>query len=141
MLRVTPRLVIPTEELEFSFVRSSGPGGQNVNKVNSKAVLRWDARRSTALSGDVRERFEAKFASRLTTEGHLLISSQRYRDQARNADDCLKKLRAMLASVAVAPRRRRPTKPSRAAVARRLESKQAQSRKKQTRRARPSAEE
>lgn len=140
MLRVSPRITIPPDELEFSFVRSSGPGGQNVNKVNSKAVLRWDARRSTALPVDVRERFEAKFSSRLTTEGHLLISSQRYRDQGRNADDCLEKLRTMLGSVAVAPRRRRPTKPSRAAVARRLDAKQAQSRKKQTRRSKPGAD-
>ena len=141
MLRVSPRITIPPGEFEFSYVRSSGPGGQNVNKVNSTAVLRWDARRSTALPPDVRERFEAKFSSRLTTEGQLVISSQRYRDQGRNAEDCLYKLREMLASVAVPPRRRRATKPSRAAVARRLDSKQAQSRKKQTRRDRPGSDE
>jgi ribosome-associated protein len=134
MLRVSPRIQIPDDELVFTYVRSSGPGGQNVNKVNTKALLRWDARGSEALPADVRERFESKFGSRLTTEGHLLVSSQRYRDQARNAEDCRAKLRAMLASVAVAPRRRRPTKPTRSAVARRLKSKQAQAQKKQSRR-------
>jgi len=135
MLRVTPRIQIPDEELEFTFVRSSGPGGQNVNKVSSKAVLRWDARASEALPADVRERFEAKFGSRLTNEGHLIVGSQRYRDQARNAEDCREKLRAMLAAVAQPPKRRRPTKPSRAAVARRLKTKQERSQRKQSRQA------
>ena len=93
MLIVNSRLQIPLSEFEFTYVRSSGPGGQNVNKVNSKALLRWPVIRSASLPPDVRERFLRRFASRLTTEGELLINSQRYRDQGRNADDCLEKLR------------------------------------------------
>ena len=134
MLIVNSRIRIPESEFEWTFVRSSGPGGQNVNKVSSKAVLRWHATESAALPEEIRRRFLARFASRLTTGGELVISSQRYRDQPRNIADAREKLRAMLASVAVPPKKRKPTKPSRAAVARRLESKQARSRKKQLRR-------
>ncbi|REK12409.1 MAG: aminoacyl-tRNA hydrolase [Planctomycetota bacterium] len=134
MLTVNSRIRIPESELETTFARSSGPGGQNVNKVNSKAMLRWRARTSEALPDDVRERFLARYRSRITTDGDIIVSSQRYRDQARNVDDARKKLCAMLASVAVPPKKRKPTKPSRAAKQRRLESKQAQARKKQLRR-------
>ena len=133
MLIVNSRIQIPDAELELTFVRSSGPGGQNVNKVSSKAVLRWRMLANTTLPPDVRERFLAKYRGRLTTEGDLLISSQRYRDQGRNIIDAKEKLAAMLTGVAVAPKKRRPTKPSRAAVARRIESKQATSKKKQMR--------
>jgi ribosome-associated protein len=133
MLVVNSRIRIPADELQWAFARSSGPGGQNVNKVSSKAVLRWNMLASTALPPDVRERFLAKHASRLTTEGELIISSQRYRDQGRNIADAKEKLVEMLAGVATAPKKRRPTKPSRAAKARRIESKQATSKKKQLR--------
>jgi len=134
MLHVTSSIRIPLSELEFTYVRSSGPGGQNVNKVNSKAVLRWPATASSSLPPGVRERFLAKFGSRLTNDGELLISSQRYRDQGKNTADCLEKLRAMVAAIAIAPKKRRPTKPSRAAKQRRLETKQVHSRKKELRR-------
>jgi ribosome-associated protein len=133
MLIVNSRIQIPDDELELTFVRSSGPGGQNVNKVSSKAVLRWRMLANNTLPLDVRERFLAKYRGRLTTEGDLLISSQRYRDQGRNIVDAKEKLAAMLLGVAVAPKKRRPTKPSRASVARRIESKQATSKKKQMR--------
>jgi ribosome-associated protein len=135
MLVVNSHIRIPQSEFQFTFVRSSGPGGQNVNKVNSKAVLRWPILESKSLPADVRERFLARYRKRLTTEGELIISSQRYRDQGRNIADALDKLRAMLAEVATRPKTRRPTKPSRSAVARGVESKQARSRKKQMRRA------
>lgn len=134
MLVVNSRIRIPDAELEWSFTRSSGPGGQNVNKVSSKAVLRWRAAASSALPVDIRARFQQRFASRLTTEGDLLLSSQRYRDQGRNIEDVKQKLIAMLEGVSVAPKKRRPTKPSKGAVARRRESKQAISKKKQLRR-------
>jgi ribosome-associated protein len=122
-------------ELRFSYARSSGPGGQNVNKVESKAVLRWDVARSRAVPPDVRARFLARFASRITGEGELVLASQRYRDRERNVADCVAKLQAMLGQVAAPPKRRRPTKPSRGARERRLESKRAQARKKADRRA------
>ena len=136
MLIVSRQLQIPLAEFEITFARSSGPGGQNVNKVNSKAVLRWAVSRSLALPEEVRERFLRKFASRLTTEGELLVTSQRYRDAPRNAQDCLEKLRAMLLGVAQPPKRRRATRPTRGSVERRLQGKHRQSAAKQNRRVR-----
>lgn len=133
-LNVDSRIQIPLSELAFTFVRSSGPGGQNVNKVNSKAVMRWDVRSSGSLPDDVRERFLARYARRLTGEGELLISSQRYRDQGRNQADCLEKLRDMLAEVATPPKRRRPTRPKRGDIERRLEAKKLEGSKKRSRR-------
>ncbi|MGC3968877.1 MAG: alternative ribosome rescue aminoacyl-tRNA hydrolase ArfB [Pirellulales bacterium] len=115
-------------------MRSSGPGGQNVNKVNSKAVMRWRATTSPSLPEGVRARFLAKYGSRLTGEGELVVMSERYRDQPKNVDDCLEKVREMLLSVAIAPKKRKATKPSRAAKQRRLDSKKRDSTKKQNRR-------
>lgn len=134
MLLVNPRIRIPDSEIEFTYVRSSGPGGQNVNKVNSKAVLRWAMVESASLPADVRARFLEKFKNRLTAAGDVIISSQRYRDQARNANDALEKLGAMLAAVAVAPKKRRATRPTKASRVRREKAKQISSRKKQLRR-------
>jgi ribosome-associated protein len=133
MLVVNSRLQIPLAEFEFTYTRSSGPGGQNVNKVNSKACLRWPALASPSLPPGVRARFLQKFGSRITVDGDLLIVSQRYRDRGRNADDCLDKLREMLTSIAVAPTVRRKTKPSRSSIKRRLEGKRQTSQKKQSR--------
>lgn len=133
-LAVNNRIRIPLAEFEFSFARSSGPGGQNVNKVNSKALLRWPVRTSPSLPEAVRDRLLSRFGSRITADGDLLISSQRFRDQGRNVDDCLDKLRGMLIEVAAPPKRRRRTKPSRASIKRRLESKRRKSEKKQGRR-------
>ena len=137
MLTISPRLRIPLAEFEFSFVRSSGPGGQNVNKVNSKAVLRWQALASPSLPEDVRARLAARYRARITASGELLVTSQRYRDQARNANDCLEKVRELLAAIATAPKKRRPTRPSRGAKERRLESKRVAGRKKELRRRPP----
>lgn len=134
-LTVNSRLRIPLAEFEFTFARSSGPGGQNVNKVNSKALLRWPIRTSPTLPEAVRGRFLEKHGNRVTTEGDLLISSQRYRDQGRNVEDCLEKLRVMLAEAAAPPVRRKRTKPSRGSIERRLQSKRIRSDKKQGRRA------
>lgn len=134
MVIVNSRIRVPASELQFTFVRSGGPGGQNVNKVNSKAVLRWRVAESTALPSDVRDRFLSRYGRRVTADGDVLVTSQRFRDQGRNVADVLEKLRAMLAAVAAPPRKRKPTKPSRAAVARRKESKQAHAQKKQRRR-------
>lgn len=134
-LVVNARLRVPLEEFSFTFARSSGPGGQNVNKVNSKALLRWPVAASPSLPAHVRERFLRSYASRITTEGELVMMSQRYRDQGRNVDDCLEKLREMLAAVAAAPVRRKRTKPSRASIERRLEAKRHKSSRKQSRRA------
>src|ERR1700747_1666488 len=87
---------IPEGELHFSFARSGGPGGQNVNKVASKAVLHWDLAANTLLPPEVKDRVRARQANRLTGEGMLVIQSQRYRDQPRNIEDCRDKLREMV---------------------------------------------
>lgn len=133
-LIISPRVRIPAGEFEWSFARSSGPGGQNVNKVNSKAVLRWSPVQSPALPDDVRQRFLTKFATQLTSEGELVIASDESRDQPKNILASLEKLRGMLQQVLVAPRKRKPTKPSLGSKRRRLEGKQRQSEKKQGRR-------
>jgi len=134
MLEVTHSIKIPLEEFEFTYARSSGPGGQNVNKVNSKALLRWRITESPSLAHDVRERFLAKFKTRVTLDGDLLITSQKTRDQISNHDDCLEKLSEMLKSVAIPPKTRRPTKPSKGSKKRRLADKKVQGAKKQGRR-------
>lgn len=131
---------VPLRELEIRFVRSSGAGGQNVNKVNTKAVLRWAVASSSAIASEVRERFLERFATRVTLAGEIVLSSDRYRDQGRNAADCVEKLRAMLAAVAVPPRPRRPTKPGRAARERRLSDKRARSDVKRSRGTRGTSE-
>jgi ribosome-associated protein len=132
-LRVNNRIVIPQSELHFSFVRSSGPGGQNVNKVNSKAQLRWTVANSPSLPDDVRGRFKSRFARRINDRGEVVITSQRYRDQARNIGDCLAKLREMLAAVATPAKRRKKTRPPRAAAESRLRDKRAKAEKKRSR--------
>jgi ribosome-associated protein len=133
MLTMPPNIRITDDELTFTFVRSSGPGGQNVNKVNSKAVLRWNALASPGVPPAVRERFVSRFGARLTEGGDLVLTSQRFRDQSRNEADCVEKLRAMLATVAHPPKRRRKTKPTRASVERRKQQKRETSHKKQGR--------
>jgi ribosome-associated protein len=134
MLVVNSWLKIPLREFEFTFARSSGPGGQNVNKVNTKATLRWPVAASPSLPDDVRDRLMARYRRRITSSGDLLITSQRFRDAGRNVADCIEKLRALLAEVASPPRKRKPTKPTRGSVRRRLEQKRKQSQKKQLRR-------
>lgn len=134
MIAVNDRLVIPDAELQFTFTRSSGPGGQNVNKVNSKANLRWNVQESPSLSDDLRARFIAKFRSRLTQEGELVITSQRYRDQPKNIEDCCQKVAEMLREVLVPPKRRRATKPTRGSQLRRLTDKRQKRLKKEGRR-------
>lgn len=134
MLRVNDRISIPYTEFNFTFARSGGPGGQNVNKVNSKVTLRWDIVKSPTVPADVLARFRAKYHRRMTKDGDLVMTSQRYRDQGRNVADCLEKLRELLLEVAVAPRTRRPTRRTKGSVQRRLNDKKQRSDKKQSRR-------
>jgi len=133
-LRVGDRIRVEADELRFQFARSAGAGGQNVNKVNSKAILRFAVAASPGLPPDVRERFLHRFARRITLEGDLILTSQRSRDQRRNVEDCLDKLAAMLAQVAEAPAPRRPTRPGRGSMERRLREKRTRSAVKSQRR-------
>ena len=133
MLIVNQKLKIPLREFRFTFSSSSGPGGQNVNTLNTKALLRWPVMSSSSLPEAVRRRLLAKHGRRVTTDGDLLITSQRFRDAGRNVADCLEKLRAMLEEAAVTPKSRKPTKPTRASVQRRLDQKRKHSKKKRGR--------
>ena len=134
MLVVDSRISIPLRELTFQFAKSSGPGGQHVNKTSSKALLRWNVVGSPSIPESVRTRFLARYGTRVTKEGELVLTSQRFRDQGRNCADCLEKLRAMLVAVARPPRPRRKTKPTAASRERRLTDKKRRSDKKRTRR-------
>jgi len=125
---------LPLSELHFAFARSSGPGGQNVNKVESKALLRWDVVASRALPAALRARFRARFARRINEEGVFLLTSQRHRERERNVADCLAKLGVMLAEVATPEKPRRPTRPTRGAKERRLAEKRHAARRKAERR-------
>ena len=134
MLEVNDRVRIPDEEFSWTFVRSGGPGGQNVNKVASKAVLRWNVVASPNLPDDIKNRLRQQQSRRITGDGDFLITSQRYRDQERNRLDCLEKLGEMLRAAAVRPKVRRKTKPSRGSQERRLAAKKRRSALKTSRR-------
>ncbi len=128
---VSPTIFVLWDDLDVAYSRSGGPGGQNVNKVNSKVVIQWHPGK---LPEAVRQRFEAAFSSRIQTDGKISITSQEFRDQPRNLQACLDKLGEMLRSVAKPPKTRRPTKPTKGSVERRLKAKQVQSQRKQQRR-------
>jgi ribosome-associated protein len=134
MFEISEHLRVPEDEFSWTFVRSGGPGGQNVNKVASKAVLRWNVVASPSLPADIKARLQQQQRRRITGDGDLLITSQRYRDQERNRLDCLEKLAEMLRAAAAAPKTRRKTKPSRGAHERRLAAKKKRSALKAARR-------
>lgn len=133
MLQIDPFHQIPAGELEFRYVRSSGPGGQAVNKVNSKALLRWNPAQSGALPEAWKARFLELVTNRLTIEGDLLITSDRHRDRLKNQQECLEKLRSLILSVKEPPRARKKTKPTRGSRERAKESKKRQADKKRGR--------
>lgn len=133
MLQITPSLAIDDSEIEERFVRASGPGGQNVNKVATAVQLRFDVARSTALTDDVRARLQSLAGARLTADGVLVIDARRHRTQAQNREDARERLAELIRQALVRPKRRRKTKPSRAAVERRIDAKK---RRAQTKRAR-----
>ena len=123
MLNVNEKITIRLTEFNFSYARSPGPGGQNVNKVNSKVILKWSLDKTNALPDSVRRRFLQKYANRVSQDGVLVVTSHRFRDQGRNVADCLGKLREMILSVAIEPKPRKKTKVPRGVKRRRLENK------------------
>lgn len=132
-LEITERMSVPLSEITISYARSGGPGGQNVNKVNSKALLRWSLTRNQTLPEGVKKRFAERYGGRITSEGEVLITSQIYREQKENAECCITRLREMILSVAYRPVERKDTVPTRASKTKRLESKSLQSKKKASR--------
>jgi ribosome-associated protein len=124
---------LPISEISFTFSRSSGAGGQNVNKVNSKVTLRWNIKKNSSLYNSVKLRFKDKFRRRINEHGVVLVVSQRYRDQGRNVADAIEKLEAMVEEVWSPPKRRVATKPTKASVRKRLNSKKELSDKKKMR--------
>ena len=133
-IEITENIFIDENEMEEAFVRSPGPGGQNVNKVATAVLLRFNVRRSPSLPHDVRERLEKLAGSRLTEGGELIIEAHRYRTRERNRKDARERLIALIQRAAIPPRKRKKTGPSKAAKARRLEEKKHQSEKKKQRR-------
>jgi ribosome-associated protein len=138
MIRVNAHISIDEREIEESFVRASGPGGQNVNKLSTAVQLRFDVRGSPSLPAAVRDRLERLAGSRLTRDGVLVITAQRHRTQGRNRRDALDRLVELIRSAAIAPRPRRPTRPSKASRERRVDSKKRRASVKRLRRTGPS---
>lgn len=134
MLVINERVTIPEDELRFTFARSGGPGGQNVNKVSSKAVLRWSLDANTTLPVEAKARLRGLERRRITTEGELVITAQNYRDQERNKQECLDRLREMVVRALVVPKARRATRPTRGSKERRLGEKKRRSETKARRR-------
>lgn len=137
-LRVTSRLVLCEKEIQITTARSSGPGGQNVNKVNSKATLRWNPSQCDLLPSGWKKRFIDAYHNRITRDGEIVLQSERYRDQKKNIQDVRQRLVQMLLVCQHPPKKRRPTRPTKGSQRRRLQNKREQSEKKARRQGRPS---
>lgn len=132
-LQVGDVVRIPLTEFEMQVSRSSGPGGQNVNKVNTRVQLWWNLSMTTSLPADALARLKRQCRGRITKEGLLLVSSQEFRTQLANRNACVREIEQVVTKALVPPRRRKPTKPSRGANQRRITAKKQQSEKKQRR--------
>jgi ribosome-associated protein len=135
MLRISPKLALDEDELHFDFVRASGPGGQNVNKVASAVQLRFDAARSPSLPDEVRARLRQIAGRRMTKDGWIVIEAQRFRSQERNREDAIERLIDLLREAEYRPAKRIKTRPSLGAKQRRLDAKGRRSETKKQRRA------
>ena len=127
MLRVTPAIAIEERELDERFIRASGPGGQNVNKVATAVQLRFDPAQSPSLTEEVRVRLRALAGNRVTADGVLVIDARRHRTQAQNREDARERLAELLRQALVRPKRRRKTRPTKGSVEKRMQSKRIRS--------------
>ncbi len=123
MLIINSNISLADSELLFSFARSSGPGGQNVNKVNSKAILHWSLEKNKSLASDLKQRFIEKFSNKINSRGEVVISCDANRDCQRNIEECQQRLKNMLLAVLIPPKKRKKTKPSKASKEKRIQSK------------------
>jgi ribosome-associated protein len=133
MIEITESICLDESELEFAFIRASGPGGQNVNKVATAVQMRFDARRSPSLPNDVSVRLQKLAGSRLTLDGVIVVQANRFRTQEMNRSDAVSRLVELIRKAAVAPVKRRPTRPPKASKEKRLQSKARRSGVKATR--------
>ena len=132
-IAVNRNIIIPNAELTESFVRSTGPGGQNVNKLSTKVELRWTPGTSSALSEAQKAYLAHRLAHRIIDSGELIVSCDEHRTQGRNRDEARDKLAALVRQALIRPKKRRPTKPSRASIRRRLDGKKRRSSTKKNR--------
>jgi len=139
-LEIQPGLLIPEDEIQVSYSRSGGPGGQNVNKLETRVTLRYSVRESRALDEDQRARLLARLSSRLTSEGELLVHASRQRVQGRNEKEGRERLAGILRDALALPKKRRATRPTRGSKKRRLAQKQRRSETKRLRRKNPDGE-
>ena len=141
MIQITPTIAVSESELQFEFIRASGPGGQNVNKVSSAVQLRFDVRHSPSLSDEVKERLAGIAGRKLTEDGVLIIQASRHRTQQANREDAVDRLVELIKQAAQPPKSRRRTKPTRASHQERLKDKRHRSKLKRLRQERPDNDE
>ena len=141
MIKITPTIRLDIAEIQFTFIRSPGPGGQNVNKVATAVLLRFNVAQSLSLPEEVRVRLLSVLANRLTQHGDIIIKASSFRTQERNKQDALKRLQELLGRAAIPPKKRKKTKPTYASKQRRLDTKKLHVKTKSLRRRRPGKDE